>query len=513
MKFFNWLSQRAIQKKDAIALIFRSSSHQESERWTYSQLENQVNHCLERLQALGIKSGDRVGLLLTNHPRYIMLIHALAKCEAIAVFLNIRLTAEELRWQIEDSSTRYLFYDQVTQAIAKVIQIDSLILLPLALDGRGGWGVRVPSNISNQENLKNSSIDLENIQGVFYTSGTTGKPKGVPLTYNNHFYSAIASALNLGVEPNDNWLICMPLFHVGGLAIAWRSVINGMALTLLPKFDESQVLEVIVNENVTIISLVPTMLTRLLRHANWSHLQKLRAILLGGAPASQELIERCLELNLQIMPTYGMTETASQITTLSPHQVAIKQGSSGLPLFGICLRIVDDSIQDLANGAIGQILVKGASVMAGYLNQSEHKTMIDGWLHTGDLGYLDDDGYLYVVSRRSDLIISGGENIYPTEIEAILLEHPAIAEVCVLGISDREWGEAVVAVIVVAVVVTNSRLSSAKITLEEIRCFCEQKSLARYKLPKSIYIWESLPKSASGKLLRQAIREQLSALR
>ena len=496
MKFPNWLSQRAIQKKSAIALIFRSPFAQEVERWTYAKLEAEVNHWVERLQTLGIKSGDRVGLLLTNHPRYIMIVHALVKCEAIAVFLNIRLTAEEIRWQIEDSQAKYLLYDEMTKSTAN--SLDKAINYLTTFEISDFFLQNCQAN-SNQLSCEN--INLENIQGIFYTSGTTGKPKAVTLSFSNHFHSAIASALNLGIEPNDNWLLCMPLFHVGGLAIAWRSVINGTTITLLPKFDEQEVLDAIDIEKVTIISLVPTMLSRLLQHSQWQNLQKLRAILLGGAPASPELIEQCLQLNLPISPTYGMTETASQITTLSSHEVAKKRGSSGLPLFGNRLRIADDQQQDLDVGAIGQILIQGASVMNGYLNQLE-KNIQDGWLHTGDLGYLDRDGYLYVVSRRSDLIISGGENIYPTEIEAILLEHPAIVEACVVGISDREWGE-----IVTAIIVSNVQLS-----LTEIRSFCEQKSLARYKLPKSIYIWESLPKTASGKLLRQEIRDRLEEL-
>jgi len=511
MKFSNWLSQRAVQKKNAIALIFKSGINSESEHWTYLQLEADVNQWIDYLQALGIKAGDRIGLLLTNHPRYIMLIHALVKCKAIAVFLNIRLTAEEIRWQIEDSQTKYLICDEFTQLTANHLesQIKELVVEncphPRAPSPRGRGGEKVMlSSPSGREERGEGLTNLENIQGIFYTSGTTGKPKGVPLSYSNHFHNAIASALHLGIEPDDNWLLCMPMFHVGGLAIAWRSVINGTTITLLPKFDEQQVLKAIAIEKVTIISLVPTMLNRLLQHPHWASLQKLRAILLGGAPASPELIDRCIQLNLPIMPTYGMTETASQVTTLLPHEVATKRGSSGLPLFGNRLRIVDDSNQDLAIGEIGQILVQGASVMSGYLHQHTNAIQ-DGWLRTGDLGYLDRDGYLYVVSRRSDLIISGGENIYPTEIEAILLAHPLITEACVVGIGDREWGEIVVAVIV----------AKAQLSLAEIRDFCEQKSLARYKLPKAIYIWESLPKTASGKLLRQEIRDrlELTALR
>jgi o-succinylbenzoate---CoA ligase len=508
MKFPNWLSQRALQKKDAIALIFKSASEQEVERWTYDELESEVNYWVERLQSLEIKSGDRIGLLLSNHPRYIMIVDALVKCEAIAVFLNIRLTAEELCWQIEDSQAQYLLYDELTKLTANSLdkQIDRLIVVNLphpsvpSPTGRGGERLLLPSAVK-RETRRKELIDLENIQGIFYTSGTTGKPKAVPLTYNNHFHSAIASALNLGIEPNDNWLLCMPLFHVGGLAIAWRSVINGTKITLLSKFDQQEVLDVIASEQVTLISLVPTMLSRLLNHPQWQNLQKLRAILLGGAPASPELIAQCLQLNLPIMPTYGMTETASQITTLLPHQVPIKQGSSGLPLFGNRLRIVDDHLQELDAGTIGQILVQGASVMHGYLHQFEKAPIQDGWLHTGDLGYCDREGYLYVVSRRSDLIISGGENIYPTEIEAILLTHPHIHEACIVGISDHEWGQ-----IVAAVIVTKTQLS-----LQEIRGFCEQKSLARFKLPKLIYIWESLPKTASGKLLRQEICDRLQS--
>jgi O-succinylbenzoic acid--CoA ligase len=497
MKFPNWLSQRALQKQEAIALTYRSKLEPKSRSWTYAQLETDANQWADYLQILGVRKGDRFGILLTNHPRYILLVQALVKCEAIAVFLNIRLTARELQWQIEDSLVKYLFCDQLTEDLANMIeaQMDTSTINILVIDQLDYLTEAKAQNLASWSAIKD--IQFEDIQGIFYTSGTTGKPKAVPLTYANHYYSAIASALQLGVRLDDDWLVCMPLFHVGGLAIGWRSVINGTKMTLLPKFDEEEVLEAIAH--TTIISLVPTMLTRLLQHPQHLNLQKARAILLGGSSINPELIDRCLQLNLAIMPTYGMTETASQITTLASDQVATKRGSSGLPLFGNRLRIVDlgNCGQDVPIGEIGQILVQSACMMSRYLKGAN--SIRDGWLHTGDLGYLDHAGYLYVVSRRADLIISGGENIYPIEVESILLSHPQILEVCVVGKRDREWGEIVVAVII----------AERWLSLTEIRDFCESRSLARYKLPKTIFIWESLPKNASGKLMRQQIRDRI----
>ena len=505
MTFPSWLSQQVKQNSNSTALIFRAvcrdtdsdrcqdiktiANHGQSDYWTFAQLETEVNQWVAFLQDLGIKSGDRVGVLMANHPRYIMLIHAVSRCKAIAVFLNTRLTAHEIKFQIQDSQSQYLLHDDQHSAIAKAL---SPIVQIIDIDSA--------KHYLYQSSVINQNIEASSIQGVFYTSGTTGQPKGVPLSYGNHWHSAIASNLRIGNNSNDNWLLCLPMFHVGGMAIIWRSVINGTTLTLLPKFDEQQVLEAIATEKVTLISLVPTMLSRLLENSLWQNLYNLRGILLGGANANSELINRCLQLNLPIMPTYGMTETASQFATLLPHEVKNKSGSSGRPLSGNQLQIVDceDHTQEVKIGEIGQILVKGKSVMSGYLH-SQTDVNVHDWLHTGDLGYLDEGGYLYVVSRRSDLIISGGENIYPAEIEAILSTHPAIADICVVGLEDLEWGEQVVAIAV----------TKSLITLAELRLFCEQKSLARYKLPKHLFIWDVLPRNASGKLLRQEMRDRL----
>ncbi|MEE3717977.1 o-succinylbenzoate--CoA ligase [Tumidithrix elongata RA019] len=502
----NWLTQRAIQTCDRTALIFADRV------WSYAEMEAEAIQIARNLSEQGIGYGCRVGILMENHGNYIFLIYALAKLGSIAVLLNTRLSAKELNWQMQDSATKFLIYDRRTEEKAcEVIerfqtgdQTEGLKLIEIE-------AVKQADRDSQQRISQDfiPDIDLESIQAIIYTSGTTGKPKGVQLTYGNHFHSAIASAQNLDTDTRDNWLVCLPLFHVGGLSIIWRSVLDGSTITLEPRFDLERVIQAIAMGKITLISLVPTMLTRILDRLSQSDVsmqieewRKLRGILLGGAAPNQQLLERCLELKLPIMPTYGMTETASQIATLSPQDVMCKRGSVGQPLQCSQVRIVSIDFPEieLPIGEIGQILVKGTNVMAGYVNSSITETLRDGWLHTGDLGYVDSEGFLYVVSRRTDLIISGGENIYPAELEEILMQHPAIQDACVVGVSDREWGQ-----IVVAVLVTTEFL-----TVTEIREFCLSRDLAKYKLPKAIHRVDRLPKTASGKLARHKVLESLS---
>jgi O-succinylbenzoic acid--CoA ligase len=474
-----------------------------AQSWTFAQIDQLSCQWAEQLRSWGIGIGDRVAILATNQPHYLILLHALTRCGAIAVFLNIRLTEVELSWQIQHSDSSYLCCDHSTEATAQSLhnQFPNLKAMSLSQFSME-WNDDI-AQVSDRNSLVNHNhINLQSIQGIFFTSGTTGKPKAVPLTYGNHFFSAIASTLRIGTQPDDNWLLCMPLFHVGGLAIAWRSLINGTQITLLPKFDVESVLSMILPAKISLISLVPTMLTRLLQHDQWHSLQSLRGILLGGDAIHPQLLQICLDRNLPIMPTYGMTEAASQITTLLPHELRAKQGSSGLPLLGMEVKIVAttndtlDTAPALPRGEVGQIVIRGENVMGGYLHQG--KSQQGQWFATGDLGYGDRDGYLYVINRRTDLIISGGENIYPSEVEAILLQHPAIAECCVFGKEDKEWGA-----IVIAAIILHQPLSS--ISLAEIRDFCRQQGLSSYKIPKAIDIRHSLPKSASGKILRQQV--------
>jgi o-succinylbenzoate---CoA ligase len=500
----NWLSQTARQKASQTAMSFAA------EIWTFAQMEAEAISLACKLGGLGVTVGSRVAVLMDNHPHYVILIHALAKLGAIAVLINTRLTETEILWQLEDCEVNLLVHDAARSFLVEEISLADRELDLLNLELVWEYGDPLKRRGSTPICLLDD-IDLNAVQAIIYTSGTSGKPKGVQLTYGNHFHSAIALALNLGIKPDDhNWLICMPLYHVGGLSIIWRSAIYGIGIVLHQRFEPEAVIEAVKSEQVTIISLVPTMLTRILAHDSFksslSQWQKLRCILLGGAAPHHELLEQCCQLRLPIAPTYGLTEAASHVTTLLPHQVADKLGASGgTNPFGNRLRIISidreqDHAQELPPNQVGQILVKGKNVMAGYVNRPHDEVINDGWLHTGDLGYLDSEGFLYVVSRRSDLIVSGGENIYPAEIESILTSHPQVEEACVVGISDREWGQ------IVAVAIASQNPPS----LEEIREFCRKCNLASYKLPKALYLVNSIPKTASGKLCRQEVQSMIA---
>jgi O-succinylbenzoic acid--CoA ligase len=380
---------------------------------------------------------------------------------AVLVPINTRLTEPEVSWQTADANLKLTLEDSDLVALASA---EPGARPPLAREfAMAAW------------------------HSILYTSGTTGRPKGAILTYGNQWWSATASALNLGLLPNDVWLVCLPLFHIGGLSILLRSAICGLTALVQPRFDAAEANRTIDEQSVSIVSVVSTMLDRMLALRDGRpYPPTLRCVLLGGGPAPLPLLERAAALGVPVVQTYGLTETASQLTTLAPEDALRKLGSAGKPLMGSQIRI----------GADDEILARGPSVSPGYLHGAS-RVDSDGWLHTGDLGRLDADGYLYVLDRRDDLIVSGGENVYPAEVEAALLAHPAVAEAGVVGLPHPEWGRCVAAYVVLA----QGRRASA----EELVAFCRER-LAGYKVPRNITFRASLPRNASGKLLRRALR-------
>jgi o-succinylbenzoate---CoA ligase len=502
-----WLQARTQTSPHALALIYGE------ERWDYAELNRRTNALAAHLTAQGVQAGDRVAVLLPNSPLYVCLIHAVARLGAVLVPLNGRLTHPELTWQIEQAACQWL----VTNKELSIVNCQLLIVNEALLDTEV-----TPFTIHN------SQFTIHNYQAILFTSGTSGKPKAVPLTFANHFYSAMSSAYRIGTLPHDLWLSCLPLYHVGGLAVIFRSCLYGTAVDLHPRFDLEAINHSLDNKPISLISLVPTMLYRLLQsRSHWP--ASLRLILLGGAAANPELIEQANALprsvtgnhsqftihNSQftiplVAPTYGLTEASSQVTTMLPEEAARKPGSVGKPLLFTTLKIVGEQGNECPPGQIGEIVVSGPTVMSGYLDTSAQDSLRNtqcvirqaipnpDHFPTGDMGYLDKDGDLWVVQRRSDLIVSGGENVYPAEVEAVIRGLGDVTAVAVVGIPHPEWGQQVAAAIVLH---EGTELSRA-----DLLTYCRER-LAGYKMPRQIRFVTELPQTASGKIARTAVAQ------
>jgi O-succinylbenzoic acid--CoA ligase len=487
----DWLRQRAHLTPDRLALIAGDA------RWSFRELDRRATEMALNLRARGVGEGDRVGLLLKNGAPFVVLVHALSRLGAVAVPLNTRLAPAELRWQLADARAQLLIADRPHEAAARSAARD-LPDLHLALADEVS-DLRPPT--SDLQPPTPNHFLLHSPHSIVYTSGTTGRPKGAVLTFGNHWWSAVGSALNLGLRADDVWLACLPLFHVGGLAILLRSVIYGIAAVVHESFDPAAANRAIDEDGVTIVSVVSAMLERMLaERGDKPYPAALRCVLLGGGPAPRDVLENCARRGVPVAQTYGLTEAASQVATLAPEDARRRLGSAGKPLFPVELRIERDGAT-VGAGEVGEIVIRGPTVTPGYAGRPEAAAEVlrEGWLHTGDLGYLDDEGYLYVLDRRDDLIISGGENVYPAEIEAVLHAHPAVEEAGVVGAPDQRWGRVPVACVKLR--------AGARLTEAELKAFCAER-LARYKTPARIRFVDSLPRNAAGKLLRRALAEQ-----
>jgi len=493
----DWLGQRASVAPDQLALLCEGRS------WTYADFDAAVSCTARRLATLGAGEGTRVATLMRNGPRVPLNVHAMSRIGATLVPLNVRLNPAEIAWQLEDSGAALLIVDESTATLALEAR-QQYAAFDLVSASQPVDGIAALDAISPTDIVLRDRIDPADVHSIVYTSGTTGRPKGAMLTYGNHWWSAIGSALNLGTVPDDRWLACMPLFHVGGMAILLRSVIYGICAVVQPAFDPVAVNRAIDEEGVTIVSVVATMLQRMLAaRGDVPYPPSFRCALLGGGPAPRPLLEECARRGVPVVQTYGLTETGSQVATLAPRDALTRLGSSGKPLFPNELRVVDERDVDSPPGEPGEIVVRGPVVTAGYADRPEETACAirDGWLHTGDLGYFDADGYLFVLDRRTDLIVSGGENVYPAEVEAVLLAHPAIEEAGVVGMPDGEWGQVAVAAVRPSVGATPDS--------DDLLEFCRAR-LARYKVPREIKFVDELPRNASGKLLRRVLRDNWS---
>jgi o-succinylbenzoate---CoA ligase len=420
----DWLTKAAAERPGHPALVV------EGREVSYAELEAAASGVARRLAARGVGPGDRVATTLPPGLAFAEVLHALPRLGAVLVPLNPA--------------------DPVRAGAALTVTA------PVA-----GDEADVPLR---------DTVDPDAVHTVVHTSGTSGRPRPVELTYANHHASALASAENLGSAADDRWLGVLPLFHVGGLAVLIRSAIYATTAVLHGRFDAGRVRASLEAGEVTLASFIPTMLARL-RGAGLRGTPRLRAALVGGGPVPGELLDWALVAGLPACPTYGMTETASQIVTARPGE------RSGRPLPGVELRI----------GGRGEILVRGPMVAPGAL-------AADGWLHTGDRGRLDEDGRLHVDGRLKEIIVTGGENVAPVEVEEALLAHPAVRDAGVAGLPDPEWGEAITAFVVL----------SGEISPAALRAWSRER-LAAHKVPKRIVVVPELPRNPAGKLLRDRL--------
>jgi O-succinylbenzoic acid--CoA ligase len=437
----NWLVQRAETCPDRLALRAGATD------LTYAELELGAGATARRLAARGVRRGATVAIGLDPGAEYVTLLHALMKLGAVAYPLNAGLTEAERAAALESAEPALT------------------IALPSDL----------PAGEADMPLL--GEHDLDEVHCRLLTSGTAGRPRPVGLTYGNFLWSAVGSAFNLGVDPADRWLCCLPLHHVAGLSILMRSVIYGTGAVVHPGFDPGRVERSLAEDGVTLVSLVTTQLVRLLEAG--VDVSGPRAIVVGGGPVPVDVIEEAAGRGATVVQTYGMTETCSQVTTLAPAEARDKAGSAGRPLLTTHLRIQE-----------GEILVQGPTVAPGMADE-------DGWLHTGDLGRIDEEGFLYVDGRLGDRIVTGGENVEPAEVEAALMRHPDVAEAAVIGRPDERWQEAVTAVVVVR--------DGAEPDADALRRHCAGE-LAGFKVPKRFEFVAGLPRTASGKLLRRELR-------
>jgi O-succinylbenzoic acid--CoA ligase len=454
--------------------------------WNYRRLNEAIQESADALIAQGLGAGEHVSLEFSpaHAFSFVIAFHALQRIGLLPVPIGASLPGDE------------------RQALRKRAFVDLALTSESSDTERGleeapALGVSVPPTTEVGPRLLRR---LDTPAALCFTSGTSGEPRGCVLTHGNFFWSALASARNLGVREGDLWLSCLPLHHVGGLSILTRSAYYGSAVLLHDRFDPERVLDAIDRQGVTLVSLVPPLLERLLR-ARGGRLfpTTLRAVLVGGGPCPRELLEEATELRLKALPTYGLTEAASQVTTLSPREWPAGLDTAGRPLAFIKVEIRDERGLKAPRGAEGEIVVSGPNVMAAYFEEREKDAEAwDGrWLKTGDIGAWDAAGRLVVLDRRSDRMVVGGENVSPAEVERALRSHPSVLDVAVAGVPAGSWGHEVAAAVVLR--------PGASLTLQGLRDHAME-ALAGFKLPRRLHILRELPRSASGKLLRDALR-------
>ncbi len=498
----DWLARRAELSPGKVALVEATTGAEV----TYREWNRRANRVTNAIAGLGLQKGDRVAVLATNCLEYLDVLFACQKGGYILQALNWRLTPHELKGLVEDAAPRLFVYGpdlaEKAQAVLEAVPVEHVVALGEPAGPHRRWG----DWLSGASDRPPAPVPrhMEDPWVLCYTGGTTGLPKGAILTQGTITWNAVNTVISWGLRPDDVALLNAPLFHTGGLNVFTTPLVHIGGTSIVARgFDVDQVFDLVQARRLTVFFGVPTMFIMLQQHPRWEQadFSGCRLIISGGAPCPMPVFERFFEKGVPFKTGYGLTEAGPNNFWLPDEDARHKPGSVGFPLFYVETRIVNEAGQECAPGEVGELLIRGPHVTPGYWNRPEAtaEAIRDGWLHTGDLARRDEEGYTYIVGRRKDVIISGGENIYPAEVESVMLGHPAVAEAALVGVPDPKWGEVGRAFVALR--------PGASLTEEELIAYLRER-LAAYKVPKSVVFVRELPKTGAGKVDKKALQRE-----
>ncbi len=500
------LTKRAYLNPDVEALVDVASG----ERFTFAEFNARCNQTAHLIHGLGVRRGDRVALLLMNGPAFMETFFALAKLGAVVVPLNWRLVADELAFILKDSGAETLVYGgEFAETVAD-----------LHARGADATALRNWVHVGDAGSRADFAVEYESLQAaaptaepeigadeddllyIMYTSGTTGLPKGAVHTHASALWACITIAQTADLRYKDRYLVSLPLFHVGALTPMTGAVYGGFTTIIMRAFDPVKTWELMAEERITTMLAVPAMLNFMLQVPDVEKYDysALRWCMSGAAPVPVTLIEQFAKLGIEIHQVYGLTETCGPACLISPDDALAKAGSTGKAFFHTDVRIVDDAGVEVPHGEAGEVIIRGKHLMTEYWNRPDAtaETIKDGWLYSGDIASMDAEGFVYIQDRKKDMIISGGENVYPAEIENVILSHPQVTEVAVIGLPSAKWGETPLAIVV---------RSDPALGAQDVLAHCDGK-LSRFKQPKAVEFIDEIPRNPTGKILKRILREQ-----
>lgn len=484
-----------------------------SQRFRYSEVNSRVNRLANGLLQLGLKKGEKVAFIGKNCHEFVEYYFALAKSGLVSVPVNARFSINEVAYIVNHSeSVALICTEDLSGTVSKTLEAMPGLRWVISTVQKSRDFLSYESILDNgADEEPGQDLTPDDIALIMYTSGATGIPKGVVTTHRNVMSNTNTMCLELRIVPEDITLLAMPLFHNGGLWPTMSQVYRGGTTVLMPHFDVEDMLKKVDEEGITFLNLVPTMLLRIVSHPKLSvySLESLRLIMYAGAPIPLEQLKKAMKIlgPHRFYNSLGSTEASGNLLSFptTDHALegpmACKLGSVGKDAMGVEILIVDDQGNELPSGEVGEIIGRGDNITKGYWKMPEETAEVfkGGWLHTGDLGYRDEDAYVFVVDRKKDIIITGGENVASREVEEVLHQHPNVKEAAVIGVPDEEWGEAIKALVVLA------RQTSGNAGEAELMEFCKSR-LAGFKKPRSIDIMEELPKNAAGKIDKASLK-------